>query len=275
MPDLVQMTAHGSATPSPTSGRVVVSRLPAGESQILSLAPAIKMVLAGEEIHELDGRPFPLRPGQLLLVDRGDRYRAIVRRNSQTVGMCIYLPRAATGGDLFQPASARGIFLSADATELGQSMKRLAAQLHAADPHTAQVSAIVRQAGHLLLRALGDRSSAMAHLAAQKASTRQNIMNRLEIARAHLHNEAERYIALHELAVVAGMSSFQFTRYFSAVFGSPPARYHRSLRLNHARDRLRKGGASVTDVAMSSGYSELSAFSSAYRREFGCAPSMT
>lgn len=81
---VVRMNAHGVAVAPPAAGKLIVSRLGRGESWVLSLLPAIKLVIEGEEIHEIDGRPYLLRPGQMLFVDRGDPYRAIVRRHVST-----------------------------------------------------------------------------------------------------------------------------------------------------------------------------------------------
>jgi AraC family transcriptional regulator len=53
----------------------------------------------------------------------------------------------------------------------------------------------------------------------------------------------------------------------------PPQRYHTAQRIERAKALLAQRGASVTDVGYSVGYSETSAFSAAFRRVAGLAPS--
>jgi AraC-like DNA-binding protein len=120
---------------------------------------------------------------------------------------------------------------------------------------------------------LAQAADAMERLGAVKASTRRELFNRLESARAYLHDNRDRAVPLNELASIAAMSSFQLTRYFSLAFGDPPSRYHRRVRLHDAAERLQRRDASITEIAFGAGYGELSAFTHAFSREFGCPPS--
>jgi len=272
--DFVRLSSHGEAASSPVSGKVVLSRLPAGESTILSHAPAIKIVIAGEEIHEIDGRTHILRPGRMLLVDRGAPYRAIVRRSHDAMGMCIYLPtEAAPDGSAPDPFLGRAMLQTAEANGLGRLLSRSAKMLHQDQNSALSVETLMTDVRSALPSVLAQAADAMERLGAAKPSTRRELLNRLECARAYLHDHKERAIPLNELAGVAAMSSFQFTRYFSLAFGDPPSRYHRRVRLQHAAKKLRRRDSSITEIAFSAGYGELSAFTHAFSREFGCPPS--
>ena len=57
-------------------------------------------------------------------------------------------------------------------------------------------------------------------LDAAKPSTRRDILQRLERARAHLHAHLDRNVALGELASVARLSRFHLARYFKRAFGA-------------------------------------------------------
>lgn len=267
------MNAHGEAAPPAPAGKIVVSRLGPGESRILSLLPAVKLVIEGEEIHEIDGRPYVLRPGQLLFVDRGGPYRAIVRRQVATLGLCLYLPSPAVAEGPAFPLLGRALLHAASSDRFGIRLNDYARRLHRGESAGVDAGPILAEVQVELAVLLSAAARRMARLDVRKLSTRREVFRRLECARAFLHAHVERPVPLNELAGVAGLSGFHLARYFSCAFGVPPGRYHRQLRLAHAADLLRSGEASVTEIAERAGYCELSAFSHAFRRQFGAPPS--
>jgi AraC family transcriptional regulator len=80
-------------------------------------------------------------------------------------------------------------------------------------------------------------------------------------------------ISLAALAQLVRLSPNCFCRAFSQSFDLPLHRYHSRQRIERAKTLLAKAGASVTDVGLTVGYSEASAFSTAFRRVTGLAPS--
>lgn len=75
-----------------------------------------------------------------------------------------------------------------------------------------------------------------------------------------------------KLARKAGSSLRTLERCFVAETGLTVGEWRRRVRLFHAMRRL-EAGASVTEVALEVGYDSLSAFSQAFRRQFGRSPS--
>ena len=80
-------------------------------------------------------------------------------------------------------------------------------------------------------------------------------------------------ISLGALGQLVRLSPNYLCRAFSQSFGMPPQRYHIGQRIERAKTLLAKRGASVTDVGLTVGYSEASAFSTAFRRVTGLTPS--
>ena len=64
-----------------------------------------------------------------------------------------------------------------------------------------------------------------------------------------------------------------FSNFFSAVTGYSVGEYIRFRRLSVAAERLSDGKTSVTGMAFECGFETVEAFSKAFRRLFGCAPS--
>lgn len=79
-------------------------------------------------------------------------------------------------------------------------------------------------------------------------------------------------ISLTQLAELARLSPYHFARAFKQSFGMPPHRYHTERRMECAKALLAKHESSVTEIALKLGFSETSAFSSAFRKTTGSTP---
>jgi AraC family transcriptional regulator len=85
----------------------------------------------------------------------------------------------------------------------------------------------------------------------------------------HRHRED---VSNQQLAEVAGISPFHFTRLFKRKVGCTPHRYVQQLRMQSARKLLRGTDLSVLDVAAACGYANPSHFAAAFCRVFGQNP---
>jgi AraC family transcriptional regulator len=89
-----------------------------------------------------------------------------------------------------------------------------------------------------------------------------------EYARAHLAD----VITLDGLAGAVSLSPYHFARSFRATTGMTPHAFVTEHRLMVARDRLLRGDASVTGIALSVGFSNISHFRRLFRRRYGLTP---
>ncbi len=98
----------------------------------------------------------------------------------------------------------------------------------------------------------------------------QRILRRvLDRMRADFHLDLD----LETLAAESGYSRAHFLRMFRTATGTTPHRYLLELRLEYARRRLKSTSASLTDIALDSGFSSHSHFTSLFREKFGMTPS--
>lgn len=87
---------------------------------------------------------------------------------------------------------------------------------------------------------------------------------------AHLDDD----IGLEDLAHVANLSPAHLVRFYSACVGESPMQAIRRLRLRRAFGHIEQGRFSrITDVGFTAGYGSSAAFTHAFRKEFGMAPS--
>lgn len=94
----------------------------------------------------------------------------------------------------------------------------------------------------------------------------------LKDALALIHEQYARPLTLEELAGAAGMSARYFCRYFFSVTHRTPIEYLNYYRIECAADRLLAGDESVTDVALTSGFNDVSYFIRTFRRYKGMTP---
>jgi len=123
-----------------------------------------------------------------------------------------------------------------------------------------------------LVEEQGEASRLRERVIAVKASTRDEILRRLCIARDVLEGNLDQTIRLDELARLASLSPFHLHRHFKKAFGVTPKAYRTRLRFERAASSLRKTSIPVTEVAMDAGFASLGSFSSLFKRRFGVSP---
>ena len=79
-------------------------------------------------------------------------------------------------------------------------------------------------------------------------------------------------LSVNALARRACMSSSHFNRAFKSVFGSTPAEFVETLRVNEARRRLSVPKRTLDTIAASVGFSDRDAFQRAFERRLGAKP---
>jgi len=88
----------------------------------------------------------------------------------------------------------------------------------------------------------------------------------------YIESNLNQPISLSELAAIARLSPFHFARAFKHSVGLPPHHYHRARRIERAKAMLAMPERSVTEVALSLGFSETSSFTAAFRKTTGHTP---
>ena len=94
------------------------------------------------------------------------------------------------------------------------------------------------------------------------------------IAERHIAAHLDRPILIAELADLVGLSPFHFQRLFLQGLGESVSVYIRRRRLEQAAKLLTASSPpSVIDIAISVGFESHSAFSRAFKSQYGCSPS--
>lgn len=96
---------------------------------------------------------------------------------------------------------------------------------------------------------------------------------RIYHARDLLLANAQEPLCLSDLARKAGINEFKLKSGFRKVFDNTVFGYLSDYRLDQAKQMMREGTHSFTDIADELGYSSLQHFSNAFRKKFGVSPS--
>jgi AraC-like DNA-binding protein len=93
----------------------------------------------------------------------------------------------------------------------------------------------------------------------------------------YIESNLDQAITVADLVEVTGVAGRTLFMHFKHFKGASPMRYARNARLRKVRQALLRAdaGASVTDIAMSAGFTHMGRFSVTYRRHFGESPSQT
>jgi AraC family transcriptional regulator len=88
----------------------------------------------------------------------------------------------------------------------------------------------------------------------------------------HLADEKEGRVALRVVASQVGMSYFHFSRAFKQSMGMSPTNYIAERRIGRAKELLNETELPISEIALRSGFSSQSHFTSSFRRVAGSTP---
>lgn len=230
----------------------------------------------GDVVLSQDGRQYELnvRAGAMYVVGDPATKLQRVREPSDTLEMFLgqsFVDAAAQdcsfNGNLFQPTlgSSAKVELPYHASVLGLAHILRSACVGARTLSDVEASAIATK----LLEVIGGPK-----LAHDQASRRRERIDAKTLARVADFIEAElgNAIDVLDVAAVAGLSLFHFTRAFRNSVGMPPHKFVLSRRMERAKSLLLNSDESVQDIAWSLGFENLSHFRRKFYGQFGVTP---
>jgi AraC family transcriptional regulator len=250
---------------------------------------SLKFAWGGEIRHTDERRRFTVHDGRYLVLNDGTCYATRISSPRPVEALTVYFGRRT----MAQVHAALGL---ADAPLLDDPAKcvRFGFDLH---EHTRAMGGCIGVRAHRLRARLKARTATALWLDEQvhgfaegmlrmrqlvraeidrvpaaRASTREELYRRLHVARDYMEATLADEVALRDIARAASMAPHHFLRSFRAVFHETPVRFLNRRRLERAKDLLRATDLPVGEVCLAVGFLNPSAFSRAFRREFGMAP---
>lgn len=97
--------------------------------------------------------------------------------------------------------------------------------------------------------------------------------NRLKVALRHIERHYDQPLNVAILARIAGISAGYFAHLFKRLTGQSVNDHLTRFRIKQAERLLRESSATITEIALATGFSDASYFSRIFRRINGCSPS--
>jgi AraC-like DNA-binding protein len=210
--------------------------------------------------YRVDGRSVELRAGQAMLVPTGVDHASAFMGHMRGASVHLddgMIARVAEASGAPMPERAGLVAVEGDAVA---TLGALLVKELARDTVDARLCADAL-AEALALKALGPSS---AH---REDERDPRVARAIDVIRARFAEP----IDVDDVARAAGSSRFHLSRMFKGATGKSPYQYLVDVRLEHAASLLRSK-RSVTDAALSSGFSDLSRFARMFRDRYGVAP---
>ena len=112
----------------------------------------------------------------------------------------------------------------------------------------------------------------MGPMATRELRAPGDVLVHLRRARDHADRNYAEPLTLDDLAGVAHLSKYHFTRLFKATYGLTPMEHVSLRRIERAQDLLRATNLTVTEVCFAVGFSSLGTFSRRFRELVGESP---
>lgn len=98
------------------------------------------------------------------------------------------------------------------------------------------------------------------------------ILHYVEIAKAYMETNYPYHISITDVASYVGVDRSYLYRLFLESEGISPSVWLMRLRLEHSVKMLQEGLLSITEIAYSIGFYDVSHFTKSFKKEYGCTP---
>ncbi len=220
------------------------------------------LIQSGASELEYRGTNYPTPPASLFMVHPGEVHSNRAHESSgcsyRTLFVDAELMRSAATEVFGKEWSTSPFLPTAVTSDTGIVQKYL--NLHFAMEHS---SSSLEREGLLM--------DLLATVISRFAETRSTLHSlgrerrAVNLACSYLIEHYAENISLTDLARIAGLSAFHFSRVFSEAFGMPPHGFQTQLRVSRAKALLRLGRA-ISDVACETGFADQSHLNRHFKR---------
>lgn len=254
---------------------------------------SIKYVLEGNEQYHINGEDYSIHPGQLILTNNHAEGSVKIISPKPVRGLCIDIHpeiMAQVTGSLIRPDTAE-IDLSLDKyftgedflerkvstqnSHLGQYLEAMAKM---ATPNLKQFEQSLTKEVFFILaeKAVMDHLPVVKQLRALntvKSATRKDLFRKVERGKEYLETHFLEKVTVAAAAHAAAISEYHFFRLFKKMYGVSPLQMVLHRRLNFAYKLINEGGTNLTQIAYLTNFTDMAAFSKAFKKQFGKSPS--
>ena len=269
---------------------VIHSRLKEFEKKVEDSGLSLKMTIRGAENYQINNKLFTVTPGNYLLVNKHQQFECHLQSEEETEAFCLYLKidlvrevfndwckkEEAQLDNPFHISVKNFNFLekvySLSENEVGQYLRQFAAQYKAQeDAPPIEADIFYYTLAEKLLISQNRINQQIDQIQSTKYTTREELFIRLSECRNYIFDNFHKPIQLDDLSRVAFLSKYHLLRTYKQVFGITPYQQVLKLRLQKAKELVRKD-FSLEEVAFKLGFSDRRSFTKAFKKAYRISP---
>jgi AraC-like DNA-binding protein len=244
-----------------------------------------KYVVSGNENYTINNRKIALSQGEYVIGNKNTTSSVIIDNSKPVNGICIDIAKELITDIIdyqYQNATAFSSFLfdqewmvqkyNVKNTFLGYALTQLSADFENINNGNTMVNkelfyavaeCIVKDQSHVF--------QSFSRLKSVKQETNGRLFNFIYDAKNYIDNNFLEKISIEIITREATLSEYHFIRLFKTVFNTTPYQYIVQKRLDFALELL-KNQYSISDIAIVLGYTDIPAFSNAFKLHYGFSP---
>ena len=265
-----------------------ISEIKKIETEIAFKGIGIKYVASGEETYYANGKKFMVREGEYIIGN--DFTESIVQINQEKAveGLCIDISTQIVSdvADYYdlQPANLKEFLLSdqffvnrynVKNTSIGYSLSEINRKIkNGSFANGLQEQELFYSLTESIITDQRFIFNHLNNLDFKKNVTNEEVFRSILQAKNFIDEHITENLSLDEISLKIGISKYHFIRVFKQAFGVSPYQYQKRIRLDRARVEIAQGRG-IIETAFKFGFSDVSAFSKAFKQQFGQTPGST
>ena len=240
------------------------------------------LVVRGEARHRLQGRDYPVRSGDVYMLQERSRHFFHGIRELELINIMYDASRLPFPQDQLRqlPGYSALFLLEPQYRQRHRFSSRLRLGVAALDKARAIGDDMVREAasglpgrGVLLYARLLELMTFLGRQYGRATTVERRELLRIGEVIGALERDFARAWTIREMCAMAHLSRSTFLRTFRRAVGCPPLEFLQERRIREAERRLRETAQTVTEIAYACGFSDSNYFARQFRRRRGLTPS--
>lgn len=239
------------------------------------------IVLSGTAIHEVDGEEYPIKKGDVFVINDRTCHGYKKPKNFRICNIMFVLPYFLDfQSDIKTTPGFHALFVIEPTLTREQGFKRqLTLNLEQYNKIKTLTDKLMTEyeeklPGYqtMIISLLTQIFTSLSRYYVSSKKNKSTEIISIASAIAYMENHFQEEISIEDLAKRSGMSSRHFRRVFHRVYEISPAKYITILRIQAATNALHNFDLPVTEIALMCGFSDSNYFSRKFKAETGKSP---